>query len=51
MFFMVGHDVAIDNVFKDITWNKCKEDGTIVSGRYLSPFVRTAFCEDMLCED
>ena len=27
MFFKVGHKVAVDDVFKDFTWNRCKGDG------------------------
>ena len=30
MFFKVSHKVAVDDVFKDFTWNICKGDGTIV---------------------
>ena len=30
MFFKVSHKVAVDDVFKDFTWNRCKGDGTTV---------------------
>ena len=30
MFFKLSHKVAVDDVFKDFTWNRCKGDGMIV---------------------
>ena len=30
MFFKVSHKVAVDDVFKNLTWNRRKGDGTIV---------------------
>ena len=30
MFFKVSHKVAVDDVFNDFTWNRCKGEGTIV---------------------
>ena len=30
MFFKVSDKVAVDDVFKNFTWNRCKGDGTIV---------------------
>ena len=30
MFFKVSHKAAVDDVFKNLTWNRCKRDGTIV---------------------
>ena len=30
VFFKVSHNVAVDDVFNDFTWNRCKEDWTIV---------------------
>ena len=30
MFFKVSHKVAVDDVFNNFTWNRCKGDGTIV---------------------
>ena len=38
VFFKVSHKVAVDDVVKEFTWDRCKEDGTIVSGRCVSPF-------------
>ena len=29
MFFKVSHKMAVDDVFYDFTWNRCKGDGTI----------------------
>ena len=30
VLFKVSHKVAVDDVFKDVTWNRFKGDGTIV---------------------
>ena len=40
MFFKVSHKVAVDDVFKDFTWNRNMGDGTIVFCRCLSPLRR-----------